>query len=226
MDFHVVNSHSSIKVHSIYSTTSYILKQQCLSVCLCGQCLEDSFSHYLFPVEFLTVSVFGHLEFACTWGGSPKPRHGIFKDMIFKTWNFSFGTYMVWVSKTQSWKFFGHDFQDVGSSDFGALEFTLWVSKTQKDLGNFRIWFSGHGFQNLGSQLWGLDFHTHGFQDRNLKIFRIWFSGCGISILAHDFQDMDGEPGDFTVSEGHGHPLVCSDSFNNFVNSIWKYDWG
>jgi hypothetical protein len=78
----------------------------------------------------------------------------------------------------------------------------------------------------LGSQLWGLDFHTHGFQDRNLKIFRIWFSGCGISILAHDFQDMDGEPGDFTVSEGHGHPLVCSDSFNNFVNSIWKYDWG
>jgi hypothetical protein len=26
--------------------------------------------------------------------------------------------------------------------------------------------------------------------------------------LAHDFQDMDGEPGDFTVSEGHGHPLV------------------
>jgi hypothetical protein len=33
---------------------------------------------------FLTVSVFGHLEFACT-GGSPKPRHGIFKDMIFRT---------------------------------------------------------------------------------------------------------------------------------------------
>jgi len=23
----------------------------------------------------------------------------------------------------------------------------------QKDLGNFRIWFSGHGFQDLGSQL-------------------------------------------------------------------------
>ncbi len=58
---------------------------------------------------FLNVSVFGHLEFACkclsfwppgvclqmsqflaTWSllaleGSPKPRHGIFKDMIFKT---------------------------------------------------------------------------------------------------------------------------------------------
>jgi hypothetical protein len=52
---------------------------------LCGQCLEDSFSHCPFLVEFLTVSIFGHLEFACTGGGSPKPRHGIFKDMIFKT---------------------------------------------------------------------------------------------------------------------------------------------
>jgi hypothetical protein len=25
----------------------------------------------------------------------------------------------------------------------------------------------------LGSQLWGLDFHTHGFQDRNLKTFKM-----------------------------------------------------
>jgi hypothetical protein len=32
---------------------------------------------------------------------------------------------------------------------------------------------SGHGFQDLGSQLWGLDFHTRGFQDRNLKTFRM-----------------------------------------------------
>jgi hypothetical protein len=99
--------------------------------------------------------------------------------------------YTVWVSKTQTWKFFRHDFQDVGSSIFGDLEFALRVSKTQKDLGNFRIWFSGHGFQDLGSQLWGLgnfriwflghgfqdlgsqlwglDFHIRGFQDRNLK---------------------------------------------------------
>ncbi len=80
----------------------------------------------------------------------------------------------MWVSKTQTWKFFGHDFQDVGSSVFGDLEFALQVFKTQKDLGNFRIWFSRHGFQNLGSQLWGLDFHTRGFQDRNLKTFRMW----------------------------------------------------
>jgi hypothetical protein len=56
----------------------------------------------------------------------------------------------VWVSKTQTWKNFGHDFQDVGSSVFGDLEFALWVSKTQKDLGNFRIWFSGLGISTLG----------------------------------------------------------------------------
>jgi hypothetical protein len=39
-------------------------------------------------------------------------------------------------------------------------------------LGNFRIWFSRHGFQDLRSQLWGLDFHTRGFHDRNLKTFQ------------------------------------------------------
>ncbi len=113
-------------------------------------------------------------QFLATWsllagGGSPKPKHGIFKDMIFKTWDFSF----VWVSKTQTWKFFGHDFQDVGSSVFGDLEFALRVSKTQKDLGNFRIWFSGHGFQDLRSQLWGLDLKMW---DLN---FGTWFLGHG-----------------------------------------------
>jgi hypothetical protein len=56
----------------------------------------------------------------------------------------------VWVSKTQTWKIFGHDFQDVGSSVFGNLEFALRVSKTQKDLGNFRIWFSRLGISTLG----------------------------------------------------------------------------
>jgi hypothetical protein len=35
---------------------------------LCGQCLEDFFSHCPFPVEFLIASVFSHLEFACTGG--------------------------------------------------------------------------------------------------------------------------------------------------------------
>jgi hypothetical protein len=51
----------------------------------------------------------------------------------------------------------------------------------------------------LGSQLWGLDFHTRGFQDRNLKTFKTWFLGCEISHRG------------FTVPFGHGHPLV---SFN------------
>jgi hypothetical protein len=73
----------------------------------------------------------------------------------------------------------------------------------QKDLGNFRIWFSGHGFQDLGSQLWGLDFHTRSFQDQNLKIFRMWFSGCEISILGPGFHTRG-----FKVAFGHGHPLV------------------
>jgi len=63
----------------------------------------------------------------------------------------------------------------------------------QKDLGNFRIWFSGHGFQDLGSQLWGLGnfriwFSEHGFQELGSQLwglgnFRIWFSG-------HGFQDL------------------------------------
>jgi hypothetical protein len=63
----------------------------------------------------------------------------------------------------------------MGSSVFGDLEFALRVSKTQKDLGNFRIWFSGHGFQDLGSQLWGLG------------NFKIWFSRLGISTLGLGF---------------------------------------
>jgi hypothetical protein len=43
----------------------------------------------------------------------------------------------------------------------------------------------------------GLGFHTGASHDPRPGIF-----------LAHDFQDMDGEPGNFTVFEGHGHPLV------------------
>jgi hypothetical protein len=85
----------------------------------------------------------------------------------------------------------------MGSSVFGDLEFALRVSKTQKDLGNFRIWFSRHGFQDLGFQLWGLGnfriwFSRHGFQDLGFQLwglgnFRIWFSGLGISTLGLGF---------------------------------------
>jgi len=49
----------------------------------------------------------------------------------------------------------------------------------------------------VGSQFWDPDFTQGASHDPGLGIF-----------LAHDFQDMDGEPGQFTVSEGHEHPLV------------------
>ncbi len=73
---------------------------------------------------------------------------------------------------------------------------------------------------------WGLDFHSRDFQDRNLKTLKTWFSRCGISILRPGFHiggftwsrtwnffdtwfsGHGWEPGDFTMSEGHGHPLV------------------
>jgi hypothetical protein len=48
-------------------------------------------------------------------------------------------------------------------------------------------------------QFWDLDFTQGASHDPGSGIF-----------LAHDFQDMDGEPSDFTVSKGHGHPLVLS----------------
>jgi len=46
-------------------------------------------------------------------------------------------------------------------------------------------------------EFWNLDFTQGASHDPGPGIF-----------LAHDFQDMDGEPGDFTMSKGHGHPLV------------------
>jgi len=46
-------------------------------------------------------------------------------------------------------------------------------------LGNFRIWFSGHGFQDLRSQLWGLG------------NFRIWFSGHGFQDLGSQLWGLD-----------------------------------
>ncbi len=51
----------------------------------------------------------------------------------------------------------------------------------------------------MGSQFWDLDFTQGASHDPGPGIF-----------LAHDFQDMDGELGDFTMSEGHGHPLSSS----------------
>jgi len=70
-----------------------IYKSNIGGVCLCGQCLEDSSSH----CPFLRNNSFEHTEqgilncfsfwppgVCLHWGGSPKPRHRIFKDMIFR----------------------------------------------------------------------------------------------------------------------------------------------
>ncbi len=64
-------------------------------------------------------------------------------------------------------------------------------------------------------------------------IFRMWDLNLGLDFtqgashdprprifLAHDFQDIDGEPGDFTVSEGHGHPLVWHKDHEFFFNFL------
>ncbi len=146
-----------------------------VSVCLCGQCLEDSSSHCPFPrnnsFEHIEQGVLNCLSF---WPPGVCLHWGVHQnlDMEFlRTW-FS-GREISVLGRT--WCGFPRskpgNFQDVGSSVFGDLEFALRVSKTQKDLGNFKIWFSGHGFQDLGSQLWGLG------------NFKIWFSGLGISTL-------------------------------------------
>jgi hypothetical protein len=63
----------------------------------------------------------------------------------------------------------------------------------------------------LGSQFWDLNFTQGASHDPGPGIF-----------LAHDFQDMDGEPGDFTVSEGHGHPLVNTIETTDHVVSDWS----
>ncbi len=64
----------------------------------------------------------------------------------------------------------------------------------------------------MGSQFWDLDFTQGASHDPGPGIF-----------LAHDFQDMDGEPGDFTVSEGHEHPLVLKQQcLFVSVGSAWK----
>jgi hypothetical protein len=58
---------------------------------------------------------------------------------------------------------------EISGHGFQDLGSELW------GLGNFRIWFSGHGFQDLGSELWGLG------------NFRISISGLGISTLGPGF---------------------------------------
>jgi hypothetical protein len=64
--------------------------------------------------------------------------------------------------------------------------------------------------------MWDLNFGTwisHGAShDPGPEIF-----------LAHDFQNMDGEPGDFTVSEGHRHTLVLVITFHPDIGGWGKH---
>ncbi len=66
----------------------------------------------------------------------------------------------------------------------------------------------------MRSQFWDLDFTQGASHDPGLGIF-----------LAHDFQDMDGEPGDFTVAEGHGYLLV-SVKFEIYMHQMTIFTGG
>jgi hypothetical protein len=123
----------------------------------------------------------------------------------------------------------------------GACEYQLRATDrpgTLWSLGNFRIWFSGHGFWDLGSQLWGLGnfriwFSGHGFQD---MVFRTWDLNFGTWMWDLNFGTWISHRG-FTVAFGHGHPLVTimmvmeeqtyvfSKNFRSFdFESFWIFD--
>ncbi len=63
----------------------------------------------------------------------------------------------------------------------------------------------------MRSQFWDLDFTQGASHDSGPAIF-----------LSHDFQDMDGEPGDFTVAEGHGYPLVHNITLHRVKTMLWN----
>ncbi len=97
-----------------------------------------------------------------------------------KSWNRGFGTS---TDRTSSFFLFFSFSPGLIYSRCCSGNFRIWFSghgfrdlgSQLWGLGNFRIWFSRHGFRDLGSQLWGLDFHIRGFQDRNLKTFFFFF---------------------------------------------------
>jgi hypothetical protein len=67
--------------------------------------------------------------------------------MVFKTWDLNFGAWIftLAVSKTETWKLLGRDFQDVGSQ-FWNLDFTQGAFTWSKTWNFFGTWFSGHGW--------------------------------------------------------------------------------
>jgi hypothetical protein len=91
---------------------------------------------------------------------------------------FSFGTYTVWVSKTQTSKFFGHDFQDVGSSFLETWSLHSGFPRPKK------TWeILGYGFQDMVFRTWDLNFGAWIFTLAVSKTETWKLLGC-------DFQDV------------------------------------
>jgi hypothetical protein len=131
-------------------------------VCLCGQRLEDSSNHCPSPrnnsFEHTEHGVLNCLSFwppgVCLhWGASPKPRHGIFKDMIFKTWDFNFGTYTVWVPRPKPGNFLDMIFR---TWDLQFLETWSLHSGFPRPKKTWEI--LGYGFQDMVFKTWDLNF--------------------------------------------------------------------
>jgi hypothetical protein len=150
-----------------------------VSVCLSVWAVPGRFSQSL----LVPCGVFNYLNFwppgVCLhWGGSPKPRHGIFKDMIFKTWDFSFGMYTVWVSKTQTWNFLDMIFR---TWDPQFLETWSLHSGFPRPKKTWEI--LGYGFQDMVFKTWDLNFGAWIFTLAVSKTETWKLLGC-------DFQDV------------------------------------
>ncbi len=91
----------------------------------------------------------------------------------------------MWVSKTQTWKCFGHDFQDVRSSVFEDLDLHSGFPRPKKTLE-----ILGYGFQDMVFRTWDLNFGAweilgYGFQD---IVFKTWDLNFGAwEILGYGF---------------------------------------
>ncbi len=75
-----------------------------------------------------------------------------------------------------------------------------------------RIW----EFQEIRDQDLGISISS---SSSLLLLLRRFLTRSLRGRLLSQFQDMDGKPGDFTMAEGHGHPLVTKNELK--VNYKW-----
>lgn len=93
------------------------------------------------------------------------------------------------VSKIQTWKLLGHDFQDVGPQ-FWDLDFrTGGGGFHDPGPGNFL----GHGFQDVGSHLWDPKIQTwkllgHDFQDVGPQFWNLDFALGAVFSMTQDLE--------------------------------------